>query len=102
MVRAPSWSVDIGLNPGFHMVRNHVIVQFLEQEVTVAGDALLGQIYHRGAAAVGVILLHKGQRAVPHHLPETSGLNILGAVVDIVAKVDHDGNIGFQQALVLL
>ena len=47
-------------------------------------------------------MLSEIQCTVPHLLPEAGGGNVLGTIVDIVAEVDHDRHLGFQQAIVLL
>ena len=70
--------------------------------MAVAGDADFGQIDHGAVAAVGVIMLGKIQRAVAHLLPEAGGGNVLGAVVDVIAKVDGNRNLRLQQAVILL
>ena len=84
------------------MICDLLIVQLLEHEVAVAGDADLRQVDDRRVTAVRVILLGEGDRAVPDHFPEACGSDIFGTVVDVVTEIEDNGDLRLQKTCVLL
>ena len=78
----------------------NIIIQFLEHEMTIAGYALIRKIYHRCFSSVSVVVLGKVPALVKYALPESSALDVIRAVLDLVAEVEHHRNFCRSEFLV--
>ena len=90
------------LKPCGNMVCNHIVIQFLEHKVAVSGNSLIRQIDYGTVAAVIVIAFRELKGSVADRLSETCGHNIFRPVVNVIPKIDCNGNTRLQQFLILL
>jgi len=84
------------------MVGDYIVVQFLEHEVGVAGDALVRQMDHGADAARRGISLGKGVGAGGHHGPHPGRRNIGELLPNIISVIESDRDVLFQQGVVIL
>ena len=90
------------LNPGFNVIRDHIIVQVLEHEVVIAGDPFFGQMHHGTAPARCCVSRRESVRAGGHHAPHTCCRNIGELLANVVAIVECNGDIFLQQGGIVL
>lgn len=83
--------------PCFYVSGNLFIVHLLEHEMAVSGNSFFGKIDNRTISAVSIVAFHKLNSSVPDCFPESGGCDILRAVINIIAKIDDNGNLRLQQ-----
>ena len=86
--------------PRLYMLCNLRVVHFLEHEVAVARNALVGKIDHCRVSAVGVVGFSKVASAIENGFPKRRGLDFGGVVFDVVAEVDYHRDFRREELLV--
>ena len=77
------------------------IDQLLEHKVAVAVDVKVGQVDDRCITAVFCVLSGKVTALLKHHAPKTRRLDVLGTVLDVVAKEKQHRGLGGEEFLIL-